>query len=56
LAQTGGQGGVSFINSVGSLTGDDDSIIKVGIADCAAGTASGTATDLIVFPEVILRP
>jgi hypothetical protein len=51
LAETGG-----FTNDPNSFTGGDDSIIKVGIADCAAGVASGVAVDLIVFSEVIARP
>lgn len=52
LSETQGQ----FTNDPNSFTGDDDSIIKVGIADCSAGNASSTASDLIMFPEVILRP
>ncbi len=48
--------GSGFTNDPDSFTGANDSIIKIGIADCAAGTASGTATDLLVFPEVIGRP
>lgn len=51
LSETGG-----YTNDPNSFTGNNDSIIKVGIADCAAGIASGTATDLIVFAEVITRP
>jgi len=46
----------SFTNDANSFTGEDDSIIKVGIADCASGIASGVATDLILLREVILRP
>lgn len=45
-----------YVNDISGFTGNDDSLIKVGIADCAAGTASGTATDLILFAEVIARP
>lgn len=48
--------GTGFTNAPGSFTGSNDSIIKMGIADCAAGTASAVATDLLVFPEVIGRP
>lgn len=33
-----------------------DSIIRIGIADCAQGTASGTATDLIMLAQIISRP
>lgn len=39
----------------GTFTGANDVILKVGIADCAAGTASGTATDLIMFSEEVAR-
>ena len=52
LSETAGQ----LTNDPNSFTGDDDSIIKVGIADCSSGSASSTATDLIMFPEVIYRP
>ena len=48
--------GSGFTNNPASFTGGDDSIIKVGIADCAAGVASVTAVDLIVFSEVVARP
>lgn len=48
--------GLGYSNDPGSFTGNNDSIIKVGIADCAAGTASATASDLILFPEVVARP
>ena len=48
-----------FISNTGGYTNDpgtfdgNDNIIKAGIADCAAGVFSATATDLIAFPEVI---
>jgi hypothetical protein len=45
-----------FTNNPNSFTGGDDTIMKVGVADCAAGVASGTAVDLISFPEIIARP
>lgn len=51
LSETGG-----YTNDPNSFTGDNDSIIRIGIADCPAGAASGTATDLIMFPEVLARP
>jgi len=41
-----------YTNDPSSLTGMD-SIIKIGIADCSAGGASTTATDLILFPDVV---
>lgn len=52
LAETEGQ----LTNDPNSFTGDNDSIIKVGIADCASGSASSVVADLIMFPEVIIRP
>ena len=36
-----------YINDISLLTGDNDSIIEVGIADCSGGIASTVATDLI---------
>jgi hypothetical protein len=51
LSESGG-----YTNNAGSFTGNNDSIIKVGIADCAAGNASSTATDLIMFPDVLVKP
>lgn len=51
LSQSGG-----YTNDIESFTDDDDSIIKIGIADCSAGAASATATDIIMFPEVLIRP
>jgi len=51
LSETGG-----LTNDPNTFTGDNDSIIKVGIADCADGVASSTADDLIIFTEVVARP
>ena len=45
-----------YINDINNLTGGNDSIIRVGIADCSSGTASATANDLIVATEVVSRP
>lgn len=45
-----------YINSVAAFSGDNDSIFRLGIADCQEGIASATATDLILFPEVVARP
>jgi len=50
------EAGGGYTNNAGSFTGNNDSIIKVGIADCAAGVANGIATDLIMFSEVVIRP
>lgn len=38
------------------FTNSDDRFVKLGIADCAAGIASPTATDLIMFVEVLGGP
>jgi hypothetical protein len=46
----------SYTNDPSSFSGTNDSIIKVGIADCSAGFASSTANDLIIFAEVVIRP
>lgn len=51
LSETGG-----YTTDANSFTGNNDTIMKVGIADCAAGAASGTAVDLISFPEIVTRP
>lgn len=45
-----------YTNDISTFSNNDDSIIKVGIADCAAGEANVAATDLVVFTEVIARP
>lgn len=45
-----------YTNDGGSFTGGDDTITKVGIADCGAGIASATATDLIAITEVLITP
>lgn len=51
LSETGG-----LTNDPNSFTGGDDSIIRIGIADCTGGTATSTADDLIIFTEVVARP
>lgn len=51
LGENGG-----YIGSTDTLTGDNDSFVRVGFADCSAGAASSTANDLIMFAEVIARP
>lgn len=45
-----------YTGNPGTFTGSNDSIIRAGIADCAAGIASNVATDLIVMTDVLLRP
>ena len=42
-----------YTNNVATFTGDNDVYMKVGIADCPAGTASANATDLIVITQLI---
>lgn len=44
MAETAG----AYTNSLASFTGGNDRIVCVGIADCAAGNASLTVTDLIM--------
>lgn len=46
----------SYVNTAAAFSGENDSIVRLGIADCAEGVASVIATDLILFPEVIARP
>ena len=45
-----------FTNDPNSFTGDDDTVIFIGIADSADGVASGTATDLIMVRQVLVTP
>lgn len=51
LGESGG-----YTNDPGAFTGGNDSIIRIGLADCAPGAASATVVDLILFPEVVARP
>lgn len=44
--------GGGYTKLISDLT-NTDAIIRIGYADCAAGNASGVATDLIMFAEVI---
>lgn len=37
----------AYTNNISSFTGGDDRLVRVGIADCASGTASPVATDLL---------
>jgi hypothetical protein len=43
-------------NDLSSFDPETDVIMKVGIADCAAGVASATASDLIMVTDVISTP
>lgn len=51
LSKTGG-----YTNDLSDFTDYNETIMKVGIADCAAGLANPNAVDLISFAEVITRP
>ncbi len=51
LGENGG-----YTNDPNSFSGDDDSLIKIGVADSEAGVASSVAKDIIIFPEIIIRP
>lgn len=46
----------SFVNDISGFSGNDDSILWAGWADCAEGVASTQATDLIYDFEVVGRP
>lgn len=45
-----------YTDDPASYTGNDDTIFKVGIADCEEGIASSEAKDLIVFPQLVMKP
>jgi hypothetical protein len=45
-----------YVKDITTFSGNDDSIIRIGIADCAAGAASTMATDLILMSTIIARP
>lgn len=45
-----------YVDDITPFTGGNDSIVKVGVADCAEGVASAEATDLILISQVIARP
>lgn len=49
LSENGG-----YTNNANSFTGNNDMLMRVGIADCAANEASATAVDLIAFPAKLL--
>lgn len=49
----GENGGFTNDAGVSGFSGSNDSVIRVGIADCAPGTASGVATDLIAITQII---
>jgi hypothetical protein len=46
----------SFVNTISAFSGNNDSILWAGWADCADGVADTQATDLIYDFEVIGRP
>jgi len=43
----------TYVNNSSGFTGGDDTIARIGWADCADATASGTATDLIMNYQTI---
>jgi len=45
-----------YVNDITPFEGNNDSIIRIGIADCTAGAASASATDLILISTIIARP
>lgn len=45
-----------YVNSVTGFSGDNDSIWKIGMADCAEGSASTQASDLILMTELLITP
>lgn len=45
-----------YTNTVAGFTGDDDSIVRIGVAAAANGVTSANATDLIMMREVLIRP
>lgn len=50
VSPTGG-----YTNDSNTLTAELNSFIRVGKADCGAGTASAIATDLVLFPQVMAK-
>jgi hypothetical protein len=51
-----GESSGGLTNDVSVFSGDDDSYVRLGIADCTAGVASATANDLILSMQIIARP
>jgi|GEM_PF-2937471 len=49
-------GGYLKETDIAGMTGNDDVIRVIGIADCAAGVASATATDLVAITQTIAYP
>jgi hypothetical protein len=56
-------GGDVYLNENGGYTqttsgfsGNNDVILKIGFADCSAGSASSTATDLVMLTDYIVYP
>lgn len=50
LSENGG-----YTNNANSLTNPNDTVVRVGIADCASGVANSAATDLIMLPEIMVH-
>jgi hypothetical protein len=51
VSETGG-----YTADGNSFSGDNDSLILIGIADCADGDASASAPDLILLRQILVRP
>lgn len=45
-----------YSNTTSGFSGDNDTIWKIGMADCASGLASPTATDIIIMTEKLISP
>jgi hypothetical protein len=45
-----------YTNDPNSFSGGNDTITRIGIADCVAGTASPVAVDIITFAEIMVTP
>ena len=45
-----------YTSNPGGLTGGNDTIMRLGVADCGDGVVSAAATDLVMMTYVIARP
>ncbi len=48
--------GTGYTADPESFTNSDDSLILIGVADCADGDMSGDAPDLILLRQILVRP
>lgn len=51
VSETGG-----YTSDGNAFSGNNDSLILIGIADCADSDASSTAPDLILLRQILVRP